>query len=302
MSRNDIPGSDEPLFHLGEHPVRLIALLVGLHAAALVVLSLLAASGHAALIPLLGYDSAAVARGEVWRLVTYAFVASPSVWFLFEMLMLYYFGREVENGLGWRRFAVLYGGLILLGPLLLQAFGYAGLRQTLTGAQEVNFAVFAAFVAMHPGAQFFFGLAARWVYLGLLAVSALQLLSDHQPGRLLVLLSTCLMAIFLVRRAGFGEPLLGYGFRWPLAGNRPSSRKPVFSVVKGGRGEAEQRAQDRGKSPAAATPQEPHAEEVLDVLLEKIARQGLSSLSSEERTSLERARKTILLRGGDVSR
>jgi membrane associated rhomboid family serine protease len=299
MSRITIPGSDEPLFYLGEHPVRLIALLVGLHASALVVLSLLAASGHATLIPFLGYDSAAVARGEVWRLVTYAFVASPSVWFLFEMLMLYYFGREVENGLGWRRFAVLYGGLILLGPLLLQAFGYAGLRQTLTGAQEVNFAVFAAFVAMHPGAQFFFGLAARWVYLGLLAVSALQLLSDHQPGRLLVLLATCLMAIFLVRRAGFGEPLLGYGFRWPFSGERPASREPVFSVVKGGKGE-KRRSPDQVKSTSPT--QEPHAEEVLDLLLEKIARQGLSSLSEGERASLERARKAILLRGGDSSR
>ena len=71
--------------------------------------------------------------------------------------------------------------------------------------------------------------------------------------------------------------------------------------MQGGRGEASQRAQDRGKSPAETTPQEPHAEEVLDLLLEKIARQGLSSLSSAERASLERARKTILLRGGDAA-
>jgi membrane associated rhomboid family serine protease len=299
MSPNAFPGGDEPIFHLGEHPVRLIALLVGLHAAALVVLSLLSASGHASLIPLLAYDSTAVAHGEVWRLVTYAFVASPSVWFLFEMLMLYYFGREVENALGWRRFAVLYGGLILLGPLLLQAFGYAGLRQTLTGAQEVNFAVFAAFAAMHPAAQFFFGLAARWVYLGLLAVSSLQLLADHQPGRLLVLLSACLLSVLLVRRAGFGEPLFGHGFRWPFRRSADQTREPAFSVVKGG---GEGRSERRVKKGPESAPQEPHAEQVLDLLLEKIARQGLSSLSAEERSSLERARKTILLRGGDSAR
>lgn len=298
MSRNAFPGNEEPVFQIGEHPVRLITLLVGLHATALVLLSLLSASGHGALISLLGYDSAAVARGEVWRIVTYVFVASPSVWFLFEMLMLYYFGREVENALGWRRFAVLYGGLILLGPLLLQAFGYAGLRQTLTGAQEVNFAVFAAFAALHPGAQFFFGLAARWVYLGLLAVSSLQLLADHQPGRLLVLLSACLMSVLLVRRAGFGEPLLGYGFCWPFRRKEDQTPEPAFSVVQGGEIRNGRRVQARAES----APPEPHAEEVLDLLLEKIARQGLSSLSAEERTSLERARKAILLRGGDSSR
>jgi membrane associated rhomboid family serine protease len=298
MSSFKLPGDDEPVFYLGETPVRLIALLVGIHAGALVVLSLLAAAGHAEFASLLSFDSQAVAHGQVWRMVTYAFVSAPSVWFLLEMLMLYYFGREVENGLGWRRFAILYVGLILLGPVLLQAFASTGQRQVLAGAQEVNFAVFAAFVAMHPGAQFFFGLAARWVYLGLLAVSSLQLLSDRQPARLAVLLASCLMAMFMIRKSGFNEPLLGYGFRWPFSGGKGSSRQPVFSVVRGGQSASERKTRAGGE---AAAPSEPHPEEVLDLLLEKIGRQGLSSLTAEERGSLEKARKAILLRGGDAS-
>ncbi len=285
-------GEEEPLFHLGEFPVRLITLLVALHSSAMIAVSLVLASGHAAWIDLLVYNSTAVAHGQLWRLFTYAFVAVPSVWFLFQMLMLWYFGREVENGLGWKRFAILYAGLILLGPLLLQAFGYAGIPQTFAGAQAVNFAVFAAFVAMHPGAQFFFGVAARWVFLGLLVISALQRLADHKPAEVLVLLSSSLLAILLMRRAGFEEPLLGEHFRWSIPGvKRPGNG---FSAPAS-------REKGRGKT-AAPVAVMPDPEQEMDRLLEKISRKGIGSLDAAERAALEQARQAILLRGGESPR
>ena len=291
-------GEEEPLFHLGEFPVRLITLLVALHSAAMIAVSLVLASGHASWIDLLVYSSAAVAHGQIWRLVTYAFVAVPSVWFLFEMLMLWYFGREVENGLGWKRFAILYAGLILLEPLLLQGFGYAGIPQTFAGAQELNFAIFAAFVAMHPGAQFFFGVAARWVFLGLLAISALQRLADHKPAEVLVLLSSSLLAVLLMRRAGFDEPLLGEHFRWAIPGMKSSPSR--FSSMKGGISAAASGKKGGGNAiPVASTPD---PEQEMDRLLEKISRKGIGSLDAAERAALEQARQAILLRGGESPR
>ena len=297
MSAAIFPGENEPLLYLGEFPVRLITLLVALHSAAMITASLLLAAGHGALLDLFIYSSTAVAHGQIWRLATYAFVASPSVWFLLEMVMLYYFGREVENGLGWKRFGILYAGLILLGPLLLQAFGYGGNPQTFAGAQEINFAVFAAFVAMHPGAQFFFGLAARWVFLGLLAISSLQRLADHQPPQVLVLISSSILAIMLMRRAGFEEPLFGYGFQWSLPGLKTPRTK--FSATSVG---LRTTAAGNHGSKAQATPSEARAhldpELVMDRLLEKISSKGMKSLSSSERASLENARQAILQRGG----
>ncbi len=289
-------GEEEPLFFLGEFPVRLISLLVALHSAAMITASLLQASGHDAWLNLFAYSSAAVAHGQVWRLVSYAFVATPDILFLFEMLMLYYFGREVENGLGWRRFGILYTGLILLGPMLLQAFGYAGIPQFATGAQEVDFAVFAAFVAMHPGAQFFFGMAARWVFVALLAISSLQLLAAHQPPRLLVLISSSLLAIMLMRRAGFEEPLFGWSFRWALPGFRKV--QPRFSVMPGGLSAAV----SSRKSATANTPSRMNPDEEMDRLLDKISRKGMESLSKAERTALEQARQAILQRDGGPAR
>ena len=296
MSAAIFPRENDPLFYLGEFPVRLITLLVAIHSVAMISASLLLASGHGALLDLFIYSSTAVAHGQIWRLATYAFVAAPSIWFLLEMVMLYYFGREVENGLGWKRFGILYAGLILLGPLLLQAFGYGGKPQTFTGAQEVNFAVFAAFVTMHPGAQFFFGLAARWVFLGLLAISSLQHLADHQPPRVLVLISSSILAIMLMRRAGFEEPLFGYGFQWSLPGRKNPQSK--FQAMPGGiRASADANRSSAGKpAPSEGTTHvDPELE--MDRLLEKISSKGMKSLSSSERASLEQARQAILQRG-----
>ena len=305
-------GEEEPLFHLGEFPVRLITLLVALHSGAMVAATLVLAAGHGAWLEALAYSSVAVAHGQVWRLFTYAFVATPSIWFLFEMLMLYYFGKEVENGLGWKRFAILYAGLILIGPLLLQAFGYAGIAQTLTGAQEVNFAIFAAFVAMHPGAQFFFGMAARWVFVGLLTISALQLLADHHAPRVLVLVSSCVLAIQLMRRAGFEESMFGFTFRWSLPGL--AKRTARFSAMPGGISSAAKARAKGGKGSSkghaassegrtSKSPSLPFVdpEVEMDRLLEKISHQGINSLSEAERASLEQARQAILQRSGGSS-
>ncbi len=303
MSATFNPRGDEPLFTLGECPIRFITLLVAFHSAAMILAALFSASGHGAWLETLTYSSTAVAHGQIWRLVTYAFVAQPDIFFLLEMLMLYYFGKEVESGLGWPRFAVLYGGLILIGPLLLQAFGYAGIPQTLMGAQVVNFAVFAAFVTMHPGAQFFFGVAARWVFLSLLAIQSLQLLSS-QPTQMLALISSSLMAIVLMRRAGFEEPLFGWAFQWSL----PQFRKVQarFSVISGGLSSPDRFTGSLSKKPPSektsltATVRDPEQE--MDRLLEKISSKGMESLSADERTALEQARQAILQRDGRNSR
>jgi membrane associated rhomboid family serine protease len=290
MSATSHYGQEEPLFMLGEFPVRLITLLVAFHSLAMIVCALLLASGHGGWLDLFEYSSAGLAHGQLWRLFSYAFVAVPDIMFLFQMLMLYYFGREVENGLGWQRFAILYGGLILLGPLLLQAFGYGGMPQSATGAQAVNFAVFAAFVAMHPGAQFFFGVAARWVFVALLTIASLQHLTAHEAPKLLVLISSSLLAIMLMRRAGFEEPLFGWRFQWSIP-SLPTS-KPPFSVVQGGISSS---AKTSSSAPKA---QMIHPEVEIDLLLEKISSKGINSLSREEHAALERARQAILEREG----
>ena len=82
-----------------------------------------------AMVPDVLQLSAAVYGGALWQVVTYPFVASPSggIWFLLELLVLFWFGRDVFWRLGRRRFwtRLLVGGvvaaLVAIGVQLLVA-------------------------------------------------------------------------------------------------------------------------------------------------------------------------------------
>ncbi|MBL7976218.1 MAG: rhomboid family intramembrane serine protease, partial [Candidatus Kapabacteria bacterium] len=44
----------------------------------------------------------------VWQLITYQFMHADVMHILFNMLMLWVFGSELENTLGWKRFLTIY--------------------------------------------------------------------------------------------------------------------------------------------------------------------------------------------------
>jgi len=78
-----------------------------------------------------------------------------------------------------------------------------------------------------------------------------------------------------------------------------------FSVVKGGlsasgAGATVSKEQSGGRKPNAASAHDPEQE--MDRLLEKISRTGIESLDAAERAALERARRAILQRGGELNR
>src|ERR1700682_2617568 len=110
-----------PVAWMGRYPVDVTTMLVGVHAALAVLTCILVAVGAGGVLQYLQFDSAEVLyRGQVWRIVSYAFVHTPSalLWFAVEMYMLFVFGREVERFLGQRAYIFLYA-ILLVAPALV---------------------------------------------------------------------------------------------------------------------------------------------------------------------------------------
>lgn len=66
---------------------------------------------------------AMLGTGQVWRLITPAFLHFSFVHLAFNLVIFYEFGRRVEAVLGSKRFALMALGIVLvsnLGPLLSQ--------------------------------------------------------------------------------------------------------------------------------------------------------------------------------------
>ncbi|HEU5115706.1 MAG TPA: rhomboid family intramembrane serine protease, partial [Isosphaeraceae bacterium] len=110
------------------------------------------------LMPTLGVTEFFAARSvdifekfQVWELVTYAFLHDPSnLWHIvFNMLFLYFVGREVEPIYGHREFAWFYlGGAVVSGLVwsLIDYFGPSPTHGPLLGASGAVAAVLMVFV------------------------------------------------------------------------------------------------------------------------------------------------------------
>ena len=267
------PENYDPITWVGRIPVYATTIIVALYVVSMIGVAIALASGAEAGLGKLTFNTESVLRGgELWRCLTYAFVNPPDPWFIISLVMLYIFGRDVEQHLGRKGFIRLYLGFLLLGPSLLLAASLVS-RQSLSITQSwANFAVFLSFAALYPGAQLLFQITAKIFALVLLGISVLQLLAGRQWVEMMVLLATAFLAYYAIRHGS----ALNLDFVSRLRPVSSRSKIPRLRVV---------------KSPDD-DPVDPHR--IIDPLLEKISQNGLSSLTRREREQLERARAVLL--------
>ena len=264
-------GAEGPIFTIGTLRVDLTILLVGMHTLAMAVGAVLAATGLGGWVTAAVFTPAALQEGHVWTLLTYPFVhdiRQEGIWFAMEMLMFFWFGREVESAIGRKPMAWLYVVLAVMPALLLAGLAPWLGSGVLAGSSTISFAVFLGFCALHPGAQFFIGLSARWVGWILLAVYSLIYFAGRDWVGGVQLWTTAGLAVGWVRRGGMEWPKISF----------PTGRK------KGSKGKASVSKKVTGII----------ALEKVDPILEKISKEGMGSLTAAERKLLEDARKKLM--------
>ena len=120
-SWNRWEGAEGPIFTIGQLRVDLTMLLVGVHTLAMVLGAVATAAGLGAWAAVGVFSPSQMAEGHVWTLLTYPFVhdiRQEGIWFALEMLMFFWFGREVESAIGRKALGLLYTALVV-GPALL---------------------------------------------------------------------------------------------------------------------------------------------------------------------------------------
>ena len=267
-------GRGEPVFRLQNRPVYLTDIFIAFHCLSFVVGVLSVATYRLAWFQELSLSPQAVlAQGKVWQIFTYAWVHSPSLWFALWMLMFFWFGREVEFALGRKKYFFLYFSLILAPAICAVLFSLLDPSGgTFYGPDEAHMAIFVAFAALSPAAELIFGITAKWYAIVLLALYVLIDISAHAWTPLLMLSVASGIAYLSVRM-----PNLSWMSSW---GNRWSKRSRTSPTS---------RASTQPKGSNAPV-------ESIDMILDKISRTGIGSLTKSEREALERARKALLRR------
>jgi membrane associated rhomboid family serine protease len=265
-----------PVAWMGRYPVDVTTMLVGLHIALAVIGCVLFAAGTSVL-PYLQFDSTAIFyQGQVWRIVTYAFVHSPAglLWFAIEMYMLFVFGREVERFLGQRAYVVLYLILLIAPSLLLTTWGLWQ-PTTLAGSPALHFGIFVAFATIYPRVELFLRIMAKWFALILAAVYTLQLLAYHAWTDLAVVWTSIGAAFLFVELRGAGPELAWWSNVKARIGPKPKIRVLQRTHVR-----------------RVAEPDDVYAS--IDPILDKISKSGIGSLTANERRQLNRERERLL--------
>jgi hypothetical protein len=213
-----------------------------------------------------------VGKLHVWQFATYVFVNRPEIFTLIQLVLLAFFGRDVEKFIGRRAFAWLYAVLVLAIPVLLSLLSFVGIDSgSYYGSDAVHFAIFVAFVMIYPGAEIFFGIQARWIGIALLGIYTLQMLAYRQWISLSILWWECAVAAAWMMREGVRS------FPLPSVSNIPLKRP-----------------ERRSKPARREAVKEGELHESIDPILEKITRHGIGSLTRGEREKLERVRAALL--------
>lgn len=221
----------------------------------------------------LGLNDIGVRNAYAWQFIT-SMVMHGGMWhFVTNMLVLYLVGRDVESILGQRNFVLLYmfGGLVgEVGHLFVMPA-----ETVVFAASGGVVAVVFAYATILPELEFSavsilpppFRLKAKHVAYAAIVIAVLLLIVDRT--------GTVTHSVYL------GGCVAGWTFAHLLGFGRPSF---VQRAVRHRRASA-----DRVR---VMTAEEFIAEEV-DPLLEKISREGIDSLTRQERRVLEQASEKI---------
>jgi len=259
-----------PLTWWKGNPIYLSAILALAGVASMILTAILGSSVTQYLI----FTFEGLQQFRVWTPATYVLVNWPSVWLLLGCFMLWRFGEAVERHLGRRSFVRLLIILLLVSPLLVSLAAFLGSARGCSGMMELEFGVFIAFATLYPRAQIsliFFTLEVWILAAVFVGVSALSCIATRDWISLLMLTGQVGTAIAYIR---YEQGVL----KMPdLSSLKPTKAPPMTRMSVG---------------PAPAKSPRKHSPAVDDIL-EKISRDGMHSLTEEERRVLDKASEDL---------
>ncbi len=295
----------EPILHRVRAPVFATTVIIGLHALALLTTTLIAAFGgssSAVADPLVYSTREVFIQGRIWQFFTYAFVHQPSLFLLVEFGLFYLIGREVEKVFGRRGFVLLYL-ILLLGPpcaLTFYAFvaralpGLAFPHVAYSGSFLLHAGVFLVYAFARPDAPLIGRLSSGWLAAGTFFLLAMQALRYHDQATLASLGLTAVLAFFCTRSV----PIPPRVDLLEQIRERTDRRREIRSMRRGRNSIPPEEELTGEWQEADVSEVDVPPENAIDLILEKIARDGMTSLTADERDLLERARHDMLKRDG----
>ena len=253
-----------------------VQLIIWINVIVFLLQQVLNATGFPQFELLLSLSGDGLRRGYIWQPITYMFLHGGIWHILINLFILWFFGREVEYFIGPKYFTRLYLGAGLAGAALWLAFNFHS-GVPVVGASAAVLGCVIAFATLFPDREvtllvfFVLPITLKAKYLALVAIAfdVVPLLQGTEPG--------------VAHLAHLGGAALGYLYIKQLGyGATPRWLMRLQSI--GSRLKPRRRPPPREMSP------DEYMREQVDPILDKIAREGMQSLTRSERKILESAK------------
>ena len=270
-------------------------LLVIMNVVAFIVQLCISSFSHFPVSHYLYLSLAGLRHGYIWQLVTFQLLHAGWLHLIFNCLVIFMMGREVEEALGRRSFFTLYfcsgiiGGAVQILAGLVNPARFGG---AVVGASAGGFGLIAAFAMLYPERpltiliSFIIPVTMRAKFLllfaAIFAVIGIVFLSDNVAHA--AHLGGILAGIVFIR----------YAIHWNWPSLRRTNRQTTRRLVKVHSQKSNVWAQT--KPDIEDLPPEEFLSREVDPILDKITAHGIQSLTERERRILEAARKKMAKR------
>ncbi len=268
------PGSrgDDAWFRVGTVDVTTTVLVVGLG-----VLSILMWAVDRTITARLAFVSPFVRDGEIWRIVTWPVgTTDVDIWTAIGLFFLYFIGRELERLLGRNRFLAFLGLVVVIPAIVATPF-----TLVVAGMSYVSMPCFVGLAMIYPQARSFFNIPLWVIAAVFVALQAIQLIGYRDTDGLVFFVMTLVVGLLALRSFG----VLGDVAWLPKIPVPKRKKRRKLKAVPNPPGAAVR--------PAGPKPGDGLRQAELDMLLDKIAAEGIESLTREERKRLDEASRRL---------
>jgi len=274
-----LSGPTQPLGKWNNIPIYLTTILTAVFVVGLIGTAILDAGAPGLISPFV-FQMPLRPAWTLWRLFTYVFVNPVDFFTPFSIICFYWFCVGIETHLG-RAVTTRLLILLILVPVVFAALCWwlLGLPGGAAGNMLLISSLLVAFATLYPNAEVWGWIPFKWMAFACIFCGSLMLLARQQWLGIAELWISCGVGFAYIRHA---KDLEYEDYVSPVARvQKLFQRKPKFRVVPAPRNASYREVIS-----------EPESE--LDVLLDKIARSGMNSLTAKEKATLEKAREALM--------
>lgn len=269
---------NQPITWWGRIPVYVTTIVTAMFLVGVILSTILMAAGS----PLLKWLTLSVPLNEPWSLwqcLTYPFIEAPSFFTPFGLMFFYSSGVSVETHLGRASMIRLLVILTLTLPTIYYVLYFIGFGPSMhNGNYLLLIGLLVTMGTLYPHAEMLGWVPMKWVVFVCLIFGSLMAISGRHWADLIALWGTAVVAYGFVRHAQGRSP-------WEPVSDWVQTKRSGLHVV--------QPTGRKVRRSVRKQPDEVDPRAEVDLILDKISRTGIGSLTDDEKAKLEAASRRM---------